>query len=63
MKARWSQHKRDIGKGSNWKAFGLTRHFGTHHVGDMEVAIHNMNMNRWTTGWEILEEIIKTIER
>ena len=43
MKARWSQHKGDIRHG-NWKACGLTRHFGQCHTGDMEVAISNLQV-------------------
>ena len=43
MKRRWSGHKTDI-RSQNWKACGLTRHFGDHHTGDMEVAISNLEV-------------------
>ena len=42
FKRRWSGHKTDI-RSHNWKACGLTRHFGDHHTGDME-AIANLQV-------------------
>ena len=43
MKDRWSKHKRDIRTG-HWQACGLTRHFGVHHTGDMEMAISQLKV-------------------
>jgi predicted GIY-YIG superfamily endonuclease len=43
FKKRLSGHKTEIGS-HNWKACGMTRHFGDHHTGDMEVAIANLQV-------------------
>ena len=43
FKKRWSGRKTDI-RSHNWKACGLTRHYGDHHTGDMEVAIANLQV-------------------
>ena len=43
MKARWSQHKRDIREG-NHTACGLTAHFCQHHRNNMEEKISNLKI-------------------
>lgn len=51
MKRRRSNHKWDI-RNEKWTAYGLTSHFGQHHMGDKELAISNMKVTLLDTGKE-----------
>ena len=43
MKRRWTTHKSDI-RNSRWTACGLTRHFGQHHLQNIEEHLNKLQI-------------------